>query len=153
MPSSTDRIEKNVVINAPRHRVWNALADSQQFGKWFGVKFSAPFESGAVLTGNITNKGYEHIEMSVWVETLEPERQLAFRWHPHAIDTTQDYSAEPTTLVTFTLDDAPDGTILTVVESGFDQIPESRRQAAFTGNSEGWRQQMERVRKYVDANG
>ncbi len=150
MPSSIDRIEKNVTINAPRSRVWNALTDVQQFGEWFGVKFNAPFKPGATLVGNITNKGYEHIEMTAWVETVEPETRFAFRWHPHAIDTTHDYSAEPTTLITFTLVDASGGTNLTVVETGFDQIPESRRQTAFTGNTNGWEQQMVRIRNYVD---
>src|ERR1700761_4504247 len=92
MPSSIDRIEKNVVINAPRSRVWNALADSQKFGEWFGVRFNEPFKPGAVLTGNITNKNYEHIEITAWIETIEPETHFAYRWHPHAIDTTYDYS-------------------------------------------------------------
>jgi uncharacterized protein YndB with AHSA1/START domain len=152
MTTSTDRIEKQVVLSAPRTRVWSALADSQKFGEWFGIKFNAPFKAGSVLQGNITNKGYEHIEMTVWIETVKPEQEFSFRWHPHAIDTTHDYSAEPTTLVAFTLEDVSEGTKLTVVESGFDQIPESRRQAAFTGNSNGWQAQTERIRKYLDAN-
>lgn len=151
MPSSLDRIEKHVVVAAPRSRVWKALTDSRQFGEWFGVKFDEPFAPGKVLKGNITNSGYERLEMAAWIETIEPETRFAFRWHPHAVDTTRDYSAEPTTLVAFTLEDVPGGTKLTVVESGFDQIPEWRRQAAFTGNTSGWEQQIVRVRDYVEA--
>lgn len=151
MPSSTDRIEKSVQLDAPRARVWRAITDVREFNAWFGVALEGPFVPGAVVRGNITSAGYEHIMMTAWVETLEPEHTFAFRWHPHAIDTTVDYSAEPTTLVTFTLEDADGGTRLTVVESGFDALPESRRLQAFTGNSGGWASQVQRIKKYVEA--
>ena len=81
--------------------------------------------------------------MTIWIETMEPERFFSFRWHPYAIEPGVDYSAEPTTLVSFTLEDAAGGTRLTIVESGFDAIPESRRAKAFSMNSAGWDGQAE----------
>ena len=72
------------------------------------------------------------------------ERRFAWRWHPHAVDSAVDYSTESRTLVTFTLEDSPDGgTLLRVVETGFDALPASRRAAAFAGVSSGWRGQLQ----------
>ena len=146
---STDRIEKQITLEAPRSRVWRALTDVKQFNSWFGVSLATPFAPGAEVSGRINIRGYEHVTMTIWIETMEPERFFSFRWHPYAIEPGVDYSAEPTTLVTFTLDDEPGGTRLTIVESGFDAIPESRRAKAFSMNSSGWNGQAENIRKFL----
>ena len=149
--SSTDRIERQVQLKAPRSRVWQALADAESFGTWFGVKLQGQrFVPGEYTRGNITYPGYEHVVMEVLVERIEPERYLSFRWHPYAIDTKNDYSKEPTTLVEFTLEEHAGGTLLRVVESGFDRIPAERRQEAYRMNSGGWESQMENIRRHVD---
>jgi uncharacterized protein YndB with AHSA1/START domain len=147
--SSEDRIEKHVLIRAPRARVWQALADAEQFGKWFGVKLAGSFAPGARLQGKITHKGYEHVDFEITVERMELERLLSWRWHPHAIDPHVDYSAEPTTLVVFELEDAPEGTLLRVVESGFEGIPLARRLEAYRGNEQGWAIQVKAIERYV----
>ena len=82
---------------------------------------------------------------------VEPETRFAYRWHPFAIDPAVDYSAEPTTLIEFTLAEAEGGTLLTIVESGFDAIPAARRAKAFAMNGEGWAIQLEQVARYLDA--
>jgi len=147
--SAQDRIEKQISLCAPRSRVWRALADADAFGQWFGVKLDGSFTPGARLRGKITHPGYEHVVMEITIESMEPERLFSWRWHPHAIDPKADYSAEPTTLVTFELADAPEGTLLTVIESGFDGIPLARRLEAFRGNDQGWAIQVEAIKKYV----
>lgn len=149
MPSSTDSFEREIVVEAPRARVWRALTDVREFNEWFGVKLGAPFAAGTVVRGNITTPGYEHIAATLWVEVMEPERRFAFRWHPYAIEQGVDYASEPTTLVTFTLEDVADGTRLSVAESGFDAIPPSRRPRAFSANAEGWRIQLRNIRNHV----
>lgn len=147
--SRTDRIEKQIVLKAPRARVFRALTDTHEFGAWFGVVFDGPFAVDRVLRGKITTKGYDHLTMEIRVERIEPERHFSFRWHPYAIDPGVDYSKEPTTLVTFTLEDTPGGTRLTVVESGFDAIPAARRAEAFRMNAQGWEAQMKNVERHV----
>jgi uncharacterized protein YndB with AHSA1/START domain len=146
---SADRIEKSVLLRAPRARVWRALADAEAFGQWFGVKLNGSFAPGARLRGQVTHKGYEHVPFEITIERMEPERLFSWRWHPHPIDPKLDYSAEPTTLVVFELKDAPEGTLLTVVESGFDGIPLSRRAEAYRGNEQGWTGQMTAIERYV----
>jgi uncharacterized protein YndB with AHSA1/START domain len=144
-----DRIEKEIVLDAPRARVWRALTDVEQFNTWFGVTLTTPFTPGAEVSGRINIRGFEHATMTIWIEKMEPERFFSFRWHPYAVETDVDYSAEPTTLVTFTLEEEGGGTRLSIVESGFDAIPESRRAKAFSMNKGGWNGQAENIRKFL----
>lgn len=150
--SSTDRIEKKVVLRAPRERVWRALVNAEEFGKWFGADLTGQrFVPGMKARGPITHEGYRHVTFEVEIQEIVPERRLSMRWHPSAVDPKRDYSGEPTTLIVFDLADAPGGTLLTVVESGFDQIPIERRAEALRGNDRGWSQQMNAIEKYVGA--
>lgn len=150
MNTSTDRIERQIHIKASRSKVWRALADAESFGDWFGVALKGKrFVAGEPCEGNITYPGYEHLVWNVMVERIEPERLLSFRWHPYAVDPNVDYSNEPSTLVAFELEEAADGTLLRLVESGFDQIPLHRRSEAFRMNSNGWDMQMKNIEAYV----
>jgi len=152
MNTSTDRIERKLMLKAPRSRVWRALSEAEEFGSWFGVDFKGrAFVAGKCVQGQITYPGYEHIVMEVWVERVIPEKLLSWRWHPAAIDPSVDYSQEPTTLVVFELDEGDGGTLLTVVESGFDKIPAARRATAFRMNTSGWDEQMKNIAKHVAA--
>jgi uncharacterized protein YndB with AHSA1/START domain len=149
MSTSTDRIEKEIVIKAPVKRVWRALTDSGEFGEWFRVKLTSPFSVGKRVSGAILHPGFEHLAWNATIEEMVPERLFSWRWHPHAIDPKKDYSHEPTTLVVFELSEVPGGTLLKVTESGFDGIPLERRQNAYRGNSEGWAIQVGNVERYV----
>lgn len=152
MNASTDRIERHVLIKAPRPRVWRALADAEAFGEWFGVKLKGKrFVPGEAVEGPLTYPGYEHVVWKVVIERMEPERLFSFRWHPYAIDPAVDYSHELTTLVVFELEDAPGGTLLRLVESGFDGLPSARYADAFRMNSSGWDEQMKNIDAYACA--
>jgi uncharacterized protein YndB with AHSA1/START domain len=150
LTNSTDRIEKETTLAAPRRRVWRAITDVRAFNAWFGIELTAPFVPGTVVTGGFPNPKYAHVRATFWIEALEPDRYFSFRWHPYAIQEGVDYSAEPTTLIEFTLDEVEGGTRLTVVESGFDAIPEARRALAFEMDSKGWTAQLDNVRKYLE---
>ena len=158
---STDRIEKQVLLRSSRERVWRALSDSTEFGSWFGMRFDGPFSPGAVMRGVVVpttvnaevanaQKKYEGIPFSITIVQMEPERLFSFQWHPGAVDSSVDYSVEPTTLVTFSLEEVSNGVMLTVVESGFDQIPLARRAKAFADNEKGWAGVMGLIEAYVD---
>jgi len=147
--TSSDRIEKEIMLHAPATRVWRALTDAEEFGTWFRVKLEGAFAVGKRIQGKVTYPGYEHLTMEVTVERMDDKRLFSLRWHPYAIDPKIDYSTEPTTLVEFRLEEVSDGTLLTVVESGFDKIPVERRAEAFRMNSQGWATQMENIRRHV----
>jgi uncharacterized protein YndB with AHSA1/START domain len=148
---STDRIEKQIVMKAPRARVWRALADAKEFGTWFGCRFEGAFAPGATVKGVLTGMSakYDGFPLEIVVDRVEPETMFSYRWHPYAMDANIDYSAEPMTLVEMRLEDTPDGTRLTIVESGFDRIPIARRAEALRMNTGGWATQAERIAKYV----
>jgi uncharacterized protein YndB with AHSA1/START domain len=156
---SSDRIEKKVLLHAPLKRVWTALADSTEFGIWFGMKFDGRFTPGALMRGVIVptkvneevakaQQKYEGLPVEITIEKMEPERLFSFRWHPYAIERGVDYSTEPTTLIEFVLEEMKDGVLLTVTESGFDQIPLARRVKAFTANEEGWGMVLKLIEEY-----
>jgi uncharacterized protein YndB with AHSA1/START domain len=148
---NTDRIEKTVVLRAPRSRVWRAIASPDEFGAWFGVKLEGRFAPGARVSGQITAPGYEHVTLDITVERVDPEHLFSYRWHPYAIEPGVDYSSEPTTLVEFRLEEVAGGTRLTVVESGFDRVPLARRAEAFRMNEGGWTEQLKNIERHVAA--
>ena len=160
---ATDRIEKTILLRAPLNRVWRALSNATEFGNWFGMRFNAEFAPGAAITGVIVpstvnqevakmQKPYEGISFEIKIEQMQPERLFSFRWHPGAVEPGVDYASEPTTLVVFTLEKAPDGVQLTVTESGFQQIPLPRRAKAFSANEGGWTLVIKLIEEYLAKN-
>ena len=144
------RIEKRIELKAPVSRVWRALTDHNEFGQWFGVKLTAPFVAGQISRGRITYPGYEHVILEAVVQKMEPERLFSFTWHPYAIDPKIDYSKEPQTLVEFRLEKtAAGGTLLSVTETGFENLPAHRRPDAFRMNDSGWAEQMQSIERHV----
>jgi uncharacterized protein YndB with AHSA1/START domain len=160
MTTNTDRIVKNVLLRAPQKRVWQAISDASRFGTWFGVDFDGPFVAGERVSGRIvptqvdpevakSQEPYAGTVFDIMVERIEPMRLFSFRWHPGVPDESVDLSREPTTLVTFELQEAADGTQLTVTESGFDRIPLERRAKVFAMNEQGWAGQVQLIEKYL----
>ena len=156
-----NRIEKHTVLKASLDRVWDALTDSGRFGVWFGMELDGPFVAGQAITGRIAptqvdpevakmQEPYAGTAVSFVVDRIEPKSLFSIRWHPFAIDPKVDYSAEPMTLITFTLEETSDGVALTVTETGFEHIPAHRRAAALKANDGGWAKQMELIAAYVD---
>jgi len=157
---STDRMEKTIMLPAPRARVWEAISDAAQFGAWFGVRFDGPFVAGARLTGRIVptsvdaevaklQRPHEGKAFEFIVDRIEPMSSFSFRWHPYAVEPGVDYAKEPMTLVVFELAAVQGGTLLTISESGFDQIPPARRAKAFSANDSGWAAQTRLIGTYL----
>lgn len=145
----TDRIEKQFEVRAGLARVWRAISDPAEFGAWFGMTLDGPFEPGARLLGRLTLAGYEHVTLEMEVDRVEPETYFSYRWHPYAVDPAVDYSAEPMTLVEFSLRETAEGTAVTIVESGFDNLPATRRVEAFRMNQGGWNGQSRKLAAHV----
>ena len=154
------RIEKKIVLRAPLERVWHALTDPDEFASWFGIRVDGPFQPGARMRGTIVGtsvdpaiaeaqRQHAGIPFEFTIDRLEPPRLFSFRWHPHAIERGVDYSHEPTTLIVFTLQETAQGVLLTVTESGFDQIPLERRAKAFEANDQGWGMIMGLIEKHL----
>ncbi|WP_394848492.1 SRPBCC family protein [Pendulispora brunnea] len=170
--SSLDKIEKRVTLRAPLSRVWRAISNAEEFGRWFGIELDGAFAVGKSLRGkfdaNLKEEAILEYQKKVGlppskvkmpdedmvfctVERIEPEHYFSFRWVPYGIDAEADPKNEPTTLVEFRLEKVAEGTSLTIVESGFDRVPAHRRERAFRMNEGGWAGQAENVKKYVES--
>lgn len=148
--SGMQKLQKRVVLRAPRSRVWSALTDVKKFCEWFGLEpADGAFVPGARLH-MVAGKELDGGDFDMFVEQVQPEHLFSWRWHPGSHDPALDYSLEATTLVEFTLADAPEGTLLTITESGFDQISLARRARVYGENQHGWDFQLERLERYVN---
>jgi uncharacterized protein YndB with AHSA1/START domain len=148
--TDSNSIEKEILLRAPKSRVWRALTDATQFGTWFRVTFETPFEPGRLSTGRMAIPGYENREMEITIDRMDPEDYFSYRWHPFALDEAVDYSSEPMTLVEFRLEESDGGTLLKISETGFDKIPAARREMALTMNEKGWSGQAKNIQRYVE---
>jgi uncharacterized protein YndB with AHSA1/START domain len=169
--AASDKIEKRVTLKAPVARVWRALTDAREFGRWFGFTLEGDFVPGKAVRGTFNGKldeaglvehqrklGLTPSKLNLaaldasfcTVERMEPERYFSFRWIPFGIDAEADVANEPTTLVEFRLEPVAEGTLLTIVESGFERVPARRRERAFRMNEGGWAAQAENLRRYVE---
>jgi uncharacterized protein YndB with AHSA1/START domain len=148
-----DKIEKQIELKAPVARVWQALTNYREFGEWFRVALTQPFVVGATVRGHILHPGYEHVVFEVHIEEMIEESLFSWTWpHPKTMAKEHykpDYTGEPRTLVEFRLQATETGTLLTVTESGFDKLPEDRREQKYKGNEGGWAQQMTNIEVYL----
>jgi uncharacterized protein YndB with AHSA1/START domain len=147
--ANLSKIERKTVIRAPRERVWRAITEVAEFSKWFRVETAGPFQSGARVKMISTHESCMGLEFWITIEQIEPGRLFSWRWHPGMPEEGIDYSVEPMTLVEFRLEDAPGGTLVTVTETGFDQISLARRARIFEENDKGWEFQMHSLTGYV----
>jgi uncharacterized protein YndB with AHSA1/START domain len=157
---STDRIEKQVVLKAPRERVWQAIVDSNRFGTWFGIAFDGPFVAGQRVAGRIVptrvdpeiallQEPWDGMACDFHVECIEPMSRFTFRWHAYPEGPDEDPQGLAMTLVEFELEDHGDDTRLRICESGFDRVPLAYRAKAFAENEGGWAMQIELISKYL----
>lgn len=159
---TNDRIEKTATFKAPLAKVWKAISDSEAFGTWFGMRIDGPFIEGRTVMGAMAptqvddeiarhQAPYAGMRCELRIERIVPMQLLSFRWHPGA-DPDMGPDA-PMTLVTFALEEVPEGTRLTITESGFDALPLERRAQAFADNEGGWEAQLSLIGKYLQREG
>jgi uncharacterized protein YndB with AHSA1/START domain len=147
----TSRIDRTIDVNAPPDRVWRALTTAADLAEWFHVRIEGDIAQGAEAWMTSTSKGYEGQRFLVrFIEMTAPHR-FAWQWHPGAVDPAVDYSREPWTTVTFTLEPSGRGTRLSVSETGFDQIALARRAKVYADNNGGWTEVIVWIQKYAEA--
>jgi uncharacterized protein YndB with AHSA1/START domain len=157
----TDRIQKKILLRAPRERVWRAISDSSQFGEWFGVALQGPFVAGQRVAGRIVptsvdpevakmQEPWAGVPCDFHIERVEPMSHFSSRWHPGGDPVAPDAPDDQMTTVTFELADAASGGVwLTITETGFDRVPLERRAKAFADNEGGWEMQTQLIEKYL----
>ena len=147
----TDSITKTTHVRAPLDRVWRAISDHREFGEWFRVALDQPFEAGTESTGKMTYPGYEGYPWRAQVVAVEEPHRLAYEWVPGSDGGDDEFNAGLRTTVEFQLQEEGDGTRVTITETGFDKVPEARRESALRDNTGGWDEQADTLREYAEA--
>jgi uncharacterized protein YndB with AHSA1/START domain len=145
----TDRIQKTVNLAAPVDRVWRAVTDHREFGQWFKVRLDQPFAPGTLSTGMMTYPGYEHVPWQARVVRMDAPHLFAFEW-PHMDEADEAIDETAWTLVELRLEPTQGGTRLTIVESGFDALPEGKGSLAMRRNEPGWEEQTGNIKAHVE---
>lgn len=132
-----DRIERTMTFHVPREHVWDAITQPESISKWFGVEAEVDLTPGGEAVFR-----WGEIEVRATVDAVEPPSRFSYRWEPSNTPT-----GGPTTLVDFTLEEIEGGTRLTLVESGFANLPAESRQE----NEYGWDDELSHLREYLEA--
>ena len=150
--ATQDKIERQIRLRATPERVWRALTDASEFAQWFGVEIrSGGFQPGSRVECTSVLAECAGEQFALDIQRMEPPCHLSWRWRPGFQDPAVDHSGEPQTEVVFTLEPVDGGTLLTIAESGFDQIALARRSKVFGENSHGWDEQIKSLAKYLAA--
>ncbi|HEX2442562.1 MAG TPA: SRPBCC family protein [Vicinamibacterales bacterium] len=145
------RIDRNIEIQAPPERVWRALTTAAELATWFQVKIEGDIASGNEVWMTSVHPDHAGQRWPVRIVELTPARRVVWQWHPGEVDPKTDYSREPRTTVTFTLEPSGRGTRLSVAETGFDEIALERRAKVYADNTQGWSEVLVWLQKYAEA--
>src|SRR3954454_11356630 len=138
-----DRIERTLELAHPPAAAWLAVSTSEWLAAWFGNEAGIDLRPG----GTAWMKWTDGAAAEMRVERVEEPAVFGFTWHIYGLP-----EDDPRrTYVEFTLEPDGPGTRLTVVESGFAQLPEDAHQRAFEGNTRGWRSELGELVDYLDA--
>ena len=147
------RIDRTIEIAQPPERVWRALTTPAELSAWFQVTIDGEIAAGSKVWMTSVHPSCAGQRFQVLFVELTPPRRFVWQWHPGAVDPNFDYSREPRTTVTFTLEPTTTGTRLTLAETGFDAVSLDRRAKVYGDNSQGWTEVLVWVRSYVEKAG
>ena len=142
--SFPDRIERTVELAHPPAAVWAALTTAEGLAGWFGNEAAIDLRPGGAAWMRWSGEGFT---ANMQVERVEEPRVFGFTWHIYGLP-----DDDPRrTYVEFTLEPVAAGTRLTVVESGFAQLPDDAHRKSYDGNTEGWAKELGELAGYLDA--
>ncbi|HEV7654639.1 MAG TPA: SRPBCC domain-containing protein [Mycobacteriales bacterium] len=138
-----DRIERVVEVAHPPAKVWTALTTAEGLAAWFGQEATIDLRPGG--SARMSWDGGDVANMRV--ERVEEPSVFGFTWHIYGLP-----EDDPRrTYVEFTLEPSGAGTRLTVVETGFAQLPDDAFGTAYDGNTKGWASELGELVAYLDA--
>jgi uncharacterized protein YndB with AHSA1/START domain len=138
-----DRIERTVELAHPPVKVWAALTTAEGLAAWFGEEADIDLRPGGAARMRWAS-GHS-VEMRV--ERVEEPTVFGFTWQIEELP-----EDDPRrTYVEFTLEPARVGTRLTVVETGFAQLPEDAHRKTYDGHLQGWASELGELAGYLDA--
>jgi uncharacterized protein YndB with AHSA1/START domain len=151
MTDELSRIDRTIEVNAPPEKVWRVLTSARDLATWFRVTVEGEIAAGAEIWMTSLMPGYEGQRFAVRITEMTPPRRFVWQWHPGAAEPGVDYSREPRTTVTFTLEPSGTGTRLSVSETGFTAISLARRAKVYADNNQGWAEVIVWIQEYAEA--
>jgi uncharacterized protein YndB with AHSA1/START domain len=139
-----DEIRRELVVEAPIERVWNALTSAEELAQWFGDSAEIELEPGG--RARIGWSDYDSITDCI-VEVVDRPTKFSFRWE--AISGTP--VEVQSTLVEFTLRQEGDSTHVTLLEIGFADLPDEVYEERLAKNSSGWDAELDDLQTYLAA--
>ena len=144
------RIDRTIEVKAPPDRVWRALTNAEELSAWFQVKIEGDTTPDTEVWMTSEHPQHAGQRFRVRFAEMTPPHRFVWQWHPGEVDSSIDYSREPRTTVTFTLEPSARGTRLTVSETGFDEISLTRRAKVYRDNTQGWPEVLVWLQEYVE---
>jgi uncharacterized protein YndB with AHSA1/START domain len=144
------RIDRTIEIQAPPERVWRALTNAKELSTWFQVTVEGDIAPGNEVWMTSVCKG-QTVRFRVLFVEMTPPTRFVWQWHPGAVDPNIDYSKEPRTTVTFTLEPSGSGTRVSLAETGFNEISLARRAKVFGDNNQGWTEVLVWLSNYAES--
>ena len=144
------RIDRSIEISAPPERVFRALTTAAELSEWFQVAIEGELAAGREVWMTSTHPDHKGQRFQVRIKEMTRPSRVVWEWHPGAVDETLDYSREPRTTVTFTIEPFARGSRLSVSETGFDAISLARRAKVYQDNVQGWTEVVVWLQKHVE---
>lgn len=137
-----DRIERTLELKQAPEKVWQALTTKEGLGTWFGHSAEVDLRVG----GEVKLTWSSGDVATLKIARLEPPHVFGYTWSIYGLP-----ADDPRrTYVEFTLEPTGTGTTLTMVESGFAQLPDAEHEKATAGNNEGWTSELAELVAYLD---
>jgi uncharacterized protein YndB with AHSA1/START domain len=139
------RIEREILIDAPIEVVWRVVTEPEHISGWFSDSVELDLRPG----GEMVLRWDEHGTVRGLVERVEPPHFFSYRWE---IDRGMEFSDGNATLVEFSLSpDGPRSTLLRVVESGWQDlaVADDEKQGHFDGHARGWKLELGELEEYA----
>jgi uncharacterized protein YndB with AHSA1/START domain len=144
----SDHVTRSIIIADHPDRVFRAL--TEDFGTWFQVRLDGPFLPGEVTNGAMTMPEAAGLPFKARTVVLDPPRRFAFDWPQWDFEANRNLEdRSPWTRVEFILDPVPQGTRVTVTESGFAGFPPGLGARLLRENGEGWTIQLAQLAAHV----
>jgi uncharacterized protein YndB with AHSA1/START domain len=140
-------ITRTLILKAPLDKAWNAIATPEGFHGWFSAKVEGDWKEGEAVLLRWPSGNANEIRLN----KIQPKSLFVYQWHPGEYNKLDAYPESELTTITMRLREVPDGTELSLVESGFENVSEDRRLKVLGLNTEGWEEELENIRKYVEA--
>jgi uncharacterized protein YndB with AHSA1/START domain len=129
----------------PQEKVWAALTTLDGITGWFGSHADGEMTPGHNV--RMRWEQYHDGRKTLAIKVVDPMSVFAFCWGISGAP-----EGDPRqTYVEFALESTASGTRLTVIETGFAQLPDEWLEPSYQGNTEGWRSELDELVAYLDA--